>query len=37
MSGDAADADRLGECEPPNLGCSALQSRLDACTRCGVF
>ena len=24
-------------CEPPNLGCPALQSCLDARTRCGVF
>lgn len=24
-------------CEPPSLGCPALQSCLDACTRCGVF
>ncbi len=24
-------------CEPTNLGCPALQSCLDACTRCGLF
>lgn len=24
-------------CEPPSLGCPALQTCLDACTRCGVF
>ncbi len=25
------------ECEPPNLGCPAFNSCLDACTRCGLF